>query len=56
LSGASATEPVSAAGKSSGTTIFTAESLGIWLVLVGIAGEAGILAEPGRIEQREGYM
>src|SRR5262249_8527920 len=52
LSGASAAEPVKAGGKSSGTTIFTA-SLGIGLVLVGVAGEAGILAEPGRVEQRE---
>src|SRR5215470_15846458 len=52
LSGASATEPVRAGGKSSGTTIFTA-SLGIGLVLVGVAGEAGIVAEPGRVEQRE---
>ena len=38
------------------TLLFSTESLGIELVLVGIAGEAGILAEPGRIEQREGYM
>src|SRR6266542_4966769 len=53
FSGASATEPVSAGGKSSGTTIFTADSFGIGLVLVGIAGEACVLAEPGRIEQRE---
>src|SRR5215831_11232386 len=52
LSGASATEPVRAGGKSSGTTIFTA-SLGIGLILVGVAGEAGILAEPGGVEQRE---
>src|SRR5215475_11731501 len=52
LSGASATEPVRAGGKSSGTTIFTA-SLGIGLVLVGVAGEADILAEPGGVEQRE---
>src|SRR5689334_540017 len=52
FNGASATEPVRAGGKSSGTTIFTA-SLGIGLVLVGITGEVGIRAEPGRVEQRE---
>src|ERR1700730_1818445 len=53
ISGASATEPVSAGGKSSGTTFFTAGSLGIGLVIVCIAGEARVVAEPGGIEQRE---
>src|SRR5882724_11528363 len=53
FSGASATEPVNAGGKSSGTTIFTAGSLGIGLVLVSIAGEARVVTEPGGIEQRE---
>ena len=38
------------------TPLVIAESLGIGIVLVCIAGEAGVLAEPGRIEQREGYM
>ena len=36
--------------------IFTADSLGIGLVLVTVAGEARILAEPGGIEQRELHM
>src|SRR6185436_1758637 len=35
------------------TPLVSVESLGIGLVLVSIAGETCVLAEPGRIEQRE---
>src|SRR5215475_14455449 len=52
FNGASATEPVSAGGKSSGTTIFTV-SFGIGLVLVCLVGKVGVLWESAGVEERE---
>jgi hypothetical protein len=38
------------------TPLVSVESFGLGLVLVCIAGEARVLAEPGRIEQREVHV